>query len=276
MRIRELKSELIKRLALFDNPALEARVLLSHFLSLSTSELITRDSENVPPEKEEMILSALNKRLTGLPMAYITGEKEFFGYLFEVNEDVLIPQPDTEILVESALSMLKERSSVLDICTGSGAIITAIKAERADVDAHFSDISEKALIVAIKNFERITGEKSDARAGDLFEPWHHMKFDMITANAPYVTKAWYESVSIEVKKEPPLALLDEEEDGLGIITRIIEQAPLFLKKEGRLILEADYRQHGKIRRLLKEHGFSSIGTEKDLAQLERVSYGILI
>ena len=128
MRIRELKSELIKRLALFDNPALEARVLLSHFLSLSTSELITRDSEIVPPEKEEMILSALNKRLTGLPMAYITGEKEFFGYLFEVNEDVLIPQPDTEILVERALSMLKENSSVLDICTGSGAIITAIKA----------------------------------------------------------------------------------------------------------------------------------------------------
>ena len=83
MRIRELKSELIKRLALFDNPALEARVLLSHFLSLSTSELITRDSEIVPPEKEEMILSALNKRLTGLPMAYITGEKEFFGYLFK-------------------------------------------------------------------------------------------------------------------------------------------------------------------------------------------------
>ena len=96
MKIRELRSELVKRLASFDNPALEARILLSHFLSLSVSELILKDSMEVEKDKEMEILDAASERLSGRPMAYITGEKEFYGHTFFVSEDVLIPQPDTE------------------------------------------------------------------------------------------------------------------------------------------------------------------------------------
>ncbi len=275
MRIRELKSELRKRLASLDNPMLEARILLSHFLSLNISELITKDGNEVKDEEMKAIFKAADERLEGRPMAYILGEKEFYGYVFHVTEDVLIPQPDTEILVETALDILKDTPTpkVLDICTGSGAIITALKMERPDMEASFSDISEKALKIAIENYKNITGETAEGREGDLFQPWKGCKFDMITANPPYVTKEWYESVSEEVKREPILAIVDEEDDGLGIIRRIIKEAPSYMKEGGHLILEADYRQHEKIRDLLRREGFSFINTQKDLSGLERISYG---
>ena len=154
MKIRELRSELVKRLASLDNPALEARILLSHFLSLSVSELILKDSMEVEKDKEKEILDAASERLSGRPMAYITGEKEFYGHTFFVSEDVLIPQPDTETLVENALSLLNGSRcpKVLDICTGSGAVITALKMERPDIEAFFSDISGKALSIAVRNY----------------------------------------------------------------------------------------------------------------------------
>ena len=273
MIIRELRGELLKMLAPLDTTALEARIILSHFLSLSTSELITKDYLEVDDDVRDKILKAASERLEGRPMAYITGKKEFYGYTFRVNENVLIPQPDTEVLVESALNLIKgkEGASVLDICTGSGAIITAIKKERRDIKAYFSDISEKALSVAIENYESLTRKKADARLGSLFEPWKGMTFDLITANAPYVTKEWYLRVSEEVKREPYIALVDEESDGLGIIRRIIDAAKTYLEKDGHLILEADYRQHGSIRAYLKEKGFTDIQTKKDLGGLERIT-----
>lgn len=274
MKIRELRSELVKRLAPLDNPALEARILLSHFLSLSVSELILKDSMEVEKDKEKEILDAASERLSGRPMAYITGKKEFYGHTFFVSEDVLIPQPDTETLVENALSLLNESRcpKVLDICTGSGAVITALKMERPDIEAFFSDISGKALSIAVRNYEHIVGEKAEAREGDLFKPWRGMRFNLITANPPYVTKEWYESVSMEVKREPYIALIDHGADGLDITRSIIEEAGMHLETDGSLVLEADYRQHAAIRSLLSGHGFSNIMTKKDLSGLERVTF----
>ena len=273
MRIKELRSLLSERLSSLENPALEARILLSFFLSMSHSELIINDTREIPEDRERAILDAAALRLEGVPMAYITGKKEFYGYTFSVNSDVLIPQPDTETLVETALDALKGNEKVLDICTGSGAIITSIKAQKPEIMAFFSDISEKALLVAKKNYESITGEKGCCRLGSLFEPWNGMRFNMITANPPYVTRAWYDGVSKEVKNEPELALIDEDDDGLGITRRIIEKAPSYLEKGGYLILEADYRQHEEIRNLLEKHGFIKIRTINDLSGLERVSLG---
>lgn len=275
MRIKDLKGELLKRLSPLENPHLEARLLLSHFLGLSDIQLITRQDQETKPDAAAKILKAADERLEGRPMAYITGEKEFYGYQFHVTEDVLIPQPDTETLVETALSLLKkkENASVLDLCTGSGAIITSLKLEKPEIAAFFSDISKEALKIAEDNYSRLTGENAEARWGDLFSPWTGFSFDMITANPPYVTEKWYEDVSEEVKREPKLAIVDSAHDGLGITGRIIREAPKFLKDDGILILEADYRQHEEIRKLLLLSGFGDIKTERDLAGLERVSYG---
>ena len=182
MRIKELRSLLSERLFSLENPALEARILLSFFLSMSHSELIINDTREIPEDRERAILDAAALRLEGVPMAYITGKKEFYGYTFSVNSDVLIPQPDTETLVETALDALKGNEKVLDICTGSGAIITSIKAQKPEIMAFFSDISEKALLVAKKNYESITGEKGCCRLGSLFEPWNGMRFNITTFN----------------------------------------------------------------------------------------------
>ncbi len=276
MKIKELRSTLIKILSSLETPALDARILLSHFLSMDQVALIQNDSQQVDKEKEKEILSAAKRRLDGTPMAYITGTKEFYGCTFRVNESVLIPQPDTETLVDAALKLIKNKNAprILDICTGSGCIITALKKQRPDSICFFSDISPDALSVAADNYERITGEKGNYKRGDLFEPWSLFKFDLISANPPYVTALWYESVSQEVKAEPECALLDSAPDGLGIIRRIIKDAPGYLNKEGFLILEADYRQHEEIRRLL-EKDFKDIDTVKDLSGKERVTYGRL-
>ena len=275
MKIIELKKILFDKLKTLENPHLEVRVLLSHYLKLSQVELITRDNNEVDESDVKMILSASEKRLDGIPMAYITGEKEFYGLSFHVNESTLIPQPDTEILVETALELImdKKNPKVLDICTGSGAIITAIKHNRPDCDACFSDISIEALKVASYNYENIIKEKGNAKVSDLFEEWRGYKFDLITANAPYIAKKWFSSLSKEVLSEPQLALLGPDEDGLGLIRRIIDDAHSYLKKGSALLLESDYRQTEEIRALLKRSGYSEINTKKDLSGLERVSYG---
>ncbi len=273
MTVRELKRELSAKLNELENPQLEVRVLLSHFLSLSHSELITRDLEEVPEEKAERIMEAAAERRSGRPSAYITGHREFYGYDFHVSEDVLIPQPDTETLVEEAIRIIDRHNihSVLDICTGSGAIISALKAERKDIAAFFSDLSSPALEIARENYERITGERAQCRLSDLFDAWSSFSFDMITANAPYVTLKCYEDVSMEVKMEPRLALLDYDDDGLGIIRRIIKNAPAYLSHEGFLLLEADFRQHGTIRKELEINGYGNIRTINDLGGRERVT-----
>lgn len=275
MKIIELKKILFDKLKTLENPHLEVRVLLSHYLKLSQVELITRDNNEVDESDVKMILSASEKRLDGIPMAYITGEKEFYGLSFHVNESTLIPQPDTEILVETALELIKDKKNpkVLDICTGSGAIITAIKHNRPDCDACFSDISIEALKVASYNYENIIKEKGNAKVSDLFEEWRGYKFDLITANAPYIAKKWFSSLSKEVLSEPHLALLGPDEDGLGLIRRIIDDAHSYLEEGATLLLESDYRQTEEIRALLKRSGYSEINTKKDLSGLERVSYG---
>lgn len=274
MTLFELKRKLIEIGEGLEDPMLEARVILS-YLGFSPIDQITNKDMPVSPDIKNKALAMMGKRASGYPMAYITGTKEFWGMEFKVNENVLIPRPDTETLVETAITLYKEnnmKGDVLDLCTGSGAIATALSVE-LDRDIKMGDISPLAAEVAKENYERLTKRKADIRVGDLFDKWEGSKFSLIVSNPPYLTEKWCEEVEEDVKKEPKLALFGYDDDGLGIIRRIIKESGKFLEKEGYIALECDYRQCSILSLLLETEGYSSVNIKKDLAGKDRVVYG---
>ncbi|MCI7606465.1 MAG: peptide chain release factor N(5)-glutamine methyltransferase [Spirochaetales bacterium] len=274
MTLFELKRKLIEIGEGLEDPMLEARVILS-YLGFSPIDQITNKDMPVSPDIKNKALAMMEKRASGYPMAYITGTKEFWGMEFKVNENVLIPRPDTETLVETAITLYKEnnmKGDVMDLCTGSGAIATALSVE-LDRDIKMGDISPLAAETAKENYERLTKRKADIRVGDLFEKWESSKFSLIVSNPPYLTEKWCEEVEEDVKKEPKLALFGYDDDGLGIIRRIIKESGKFLEKEGYIALECDYRQCSMLSLLLETEGYSSVNIKKDLAGKDRVVYG---
>ena len=274
MTLFELKRKLIEIGKNLEDPMLEARVLLS-FLGFSPLKQITDKNEEVSQKTSDEATSMMEKRASGYPMAYITGVKEFWGMEFKVNDNVLIPRPDTETLVEVAVDLYIENNlqgKILDLCTGSGAVATAI-AKELEKDVKLSDISPSAAETAKENYERLIGRTADIRVGDLFEKWEGCEFSLIVSNPPYLTDTWCNEVDEDVKKEPRLALYGFDEDGLGIIRRIIADSGKFLEKGGYIALECDYRQCSTLAKLLETEGYSGVNIKKDLAGKDRVVYG---
>ena len=274
MTLFELKRKLIEIGKNLEDPMLEARVLLS-FLGFSPLKQITDKNEEVSQKTADEATSMMEKRASGYPMAYITGVKEFWGMEFKVNDNVLIPRPDTETLVEVAVDLYIENNlqgKILDLCTGSGAVATAI-AKELEKDVKLSDISPSAAETAKENYERLIGRTADIRVGDLFEKWEGCEFSLIVSNPPYLTDTWCNEVDEDVKKEPRLALYGFDEDGLGIIRRIIADSGKFLEKGGYIALECDYRQCSTLAKLLETEGYSGVNIKKDLAGKDRVVYG---
>lgn len=271
MRLSELRRELLSR-----TEAVEARIIISLATGLDDIHQITESGKEITEEEKEKAFSLLEKRLSGVPMAYITGEKEFYGHVFKVNHATLIPRPDTETIVERALEIARtiKNPKILDLCTGSGAIGTSIAYELS-IPVSLSDISHDALVIAEENYRNICGNSPDAREGSLFEPWKGERFDMIVTNPPYLTDKWYEETDKDVKAEPISAFIGGGEDGLDLIREIINKSPEFLSDNGYLLIECDYRQIALCDNLLRISGFSSIGVDKDLAGKERVIYGRL-
>ncbi|MBQ0070808.1 MAG: peptide chain release factor N(5)-glutamine methyltransferase, partial [Spirochaetales bacterium] len=272
MKLFELKALLIQKGASLEMPALEARLLLEH-AGYSVIKQITDNQAEVEETKVLQALSEMEKRVSGYPMAYILGEKEFWGLTFHVDERVLIPRPDTETLVETALSLAKEADGrILDLCTGSGAIATAL-AHSLKRPVAMSDLSEDALTVARENYIRLIGEEPDARQGDLLSPWKGERFSLIVSNPPYLTDGWYEIVDEDVKKEPKTAFIGFGEDGLDLIRQIVEDAPAHLETNGYLAFECDYRQCQELSLLLAQKGFTGVNIVQDLSGTARVVYG---
>ncbi len=274
MRLKELKNEMMKIASSLDNPSLEVRLIIEKTLSLSAIDQIMKAESAVSKEDEEESLHLIKKRAQGYPMAYITNEKEFYGHSFYVNESVLIPRPDTEVIVDAAIKIAREtgKRRILDLCTGSGAIAASIS-HALDSDVFLSDISKEALEIARGNYERITERAAHARLGDLFEPWQDESFDIIVSNPPYLTDAWYEETDEDVKKEPKLALIGFGDDGLDIIRRIIKASVDHLNDGGFLLIEGDYRQMEYCAKIFKSEGFVDVGILKDLSGKDRVVYG---
>jgi len=250
---------------------LENRILLCHALHLPRVALITQ-SERILTDTEANLVNALaQRRLDGEPIAYITGEREFFGLSFKVTPAVLIPRPDTELIVELALERLAPQARLLDMGTGSGAIAVAVASNRQDVDVTALDVSEAALSVAREN-----AAHNDARVrfvrSDWFTALGAERFDVIASNPPYIVAGDHHLAEGDLRFEPIDALTDHG-DGLAALRTIIDGAPQQLVDDGWLLLEHGYDQAGAVRALLKARGFTEIQSWRDLGNIERVSGG---
>jgi len=256
-----------------DTPDLDAALLLSEILHKSRSDLITRGNESISEQDREKFFCLISRRRNGECVAYILGRKEFRGLDFVVNPHVLIPRPDTETLVEAALECSDQKHgilSLLDLCTGSGAVAVSLKNERPFLRVSASDISPEALETARRNAARLLHGSDEVRfiRSDLFENISG-RFDIITANPPYIPTGELSGLAPEVRGEPMLAL-DGGVDGLELTGLIISQAPEHILPGGAILLEAAPEQMPAIRSLLETNGFGGIRIRRDLAGRDRV------
>ena len=270
-----------------DTPSLDAALLLAEILHVNRSELIARGNEITAEEDREKFLRLIERRKSGECVAYILGRREFRGLEFSVNSHVLVPRPDTETLVEAALEYIDslrgqgQNLSLLDLCTGSGALAISLKNECPFVCITAADISSPALETARLNAARLLdtrfadGQRNSVRfiQSDLFEKIDS-KFRIIVSNPPYVPSGDLPALAPEVRREPRLAL-DGGKDGLELIRKIITQTPEYLLPGGVLLLEADAGQMSDIRALLETHGFTGVRIHKDLTGRDRVISGKL-
>jgi release factor glutamine methyltransferase len=253
-------------------PPLEARILLVHALHLTRVQLITRSDRALTAQEAESLSTLFRRRIDGEPIAYIVGEREFFGLAMETTPDVLIPRPDTELLVELALERLPVGGRVLDMGTGSGAIAIAIAHTRPDASVTALDVSEAALEVARRNAHR-----HGAHVRFLHSDWYRSlvneQFDVIAANPPYIVAADPHLSEGDLRFEPAGALTDHA-DGLSALRTIVDGAPRHLKAGGWLLMEHGYDQAAAVRAMLLQHGWHEVQSWKDLAGIERVSGGV--
>jgi release factor glutamine methyltransferase len=250
-----------------DNASLEGEILLRHVLGIDRASLFSDLDIEISPSQEEELLKLVERRRKGEPSAYITGHKEFFGLDFIVNPHVLIPRPETELLVEKAINLCRTHSifTVADIGTGCGAIVVSLAMNLPEVTVFATDISIAALEVATQNCAKYgIKHRIILLQGDLLEPLPE-PVDIIIANLPYVRTA-----DLQVGFEPELAF-NGGEDGLDKIKILVQQAGKKLGKHGSLILEIGQGQVEAVAAMLK-HSFPSalIEIDRDLAGIERM------
>jgi release factor glutamine methyltransferase len=261
-------------------PALETRILLEHVLGWRRTELITRDDEELAAESVGRFEALAQRRATGEPIAQLVGTREFFGLEFEVTPDVLIPRPETELLVEIALEHIAglEAPRVLDLGTGSGAIAVGIASAHPQAHVWAVDRSAQALAVAARNAAKLLDANRPGGEITLLQSdWSSalepaLRFEVIVSNPPYIAQNDPHLSEGDLRFEPRTALTDEA-DGLAAIRTIVQTAPFFLATGGSLWLEHGYDQAADVRALLTARGFSDVRSERDLAGIERVSGG---
>ncbi len=253
---------------------LDNRILLCHALGVTRVALITQSERTLNADEAARYAALVTRRLAGEPIAYIVGEREFFGLPFEVDPAVLIPRPDTELLVELALERLPAQGRVLDMGTGSGAIAVALAHQRRDADVTALDVSEAALTLARRNAARnqchINFLGSDWFAALAQQP----RFHLIVSNPPYIASGDRHLSEGDLRFEPSGALTDHA-DGLSALRTIIAGAPAHLHPASWLLLEHGYDQAAEVRACLQEHGYQDVQSWQDLAGIERVSGGRL-
>ena len=251
---------------------LDAWYLLEYAAHCTRNEYFLRLEKEVLPQEEQIYRTLNRKRCAHIPLQYLTGSQEFMGFSFAVNENVLIPRQDTEILVEEALRALGSGMRVLDVCTGSGCILLSLLKLCAGLEGTGTDLSEKALQVAGENARRLGVEASFVQ-GDLFEPVSG-KYDCIVSNPPYIASREVDALMEEVRDHEPRMALDGGEDGLYFYRKIAVQSPKYLNDRGRIFLEIGFDQGEAVAGLLAP-AFDEVRIVQDLAGLDRVVCGIL-
>lgn len=252
---------------------LDAWYLLQHVTEVSRTSFLCDRNACVSEEQDQSYTALIGRRAERVPLQQLTGEQEFMGLTFAVNEHVLIPRQDTEVLVEEAGKFLKQIPSakVLDMCTGSGCIIISLKKLYGAELAVGVDVSEEALKVAKRNTELNEADVTLLQS-DLFNEVTGT-FDMIVSNPPYIRTAVIETLEPEVREHEPMLALDGMEDGLHFYRRITEEAGSYLVPGGYLIFEIGHDQGKDVSELMNGHGYSDVRVIKDLAGLDRVCIG---
>ena len=257
-------------------PRLEARMLLEHVLQKPREWLLAHDTDPIPEEQATQFLTLAAQRRQGTPMAYLVGAREFMGLRFEVSRDVLIPRPETELLVEKVLESCLKRSQpkILDLGTGSGAVAISVARARSDAMVVASDLSVAALAIAQRNSQAL-GAKVQFWHGSWYEALpSEGQFDVIASNPPYIAADDEHLVQGDLRFEPRGALT-EETDGLSALRAIVEGAPSRLVPGGALWLEHGFAQAEQVTGMLERAGFHDVHTVRDLAGLPRVTGGTL-
>lgn len=277
MQYREIYEEGVRVLteAEQDEAILDARLLLEHVCHTNRNDLLVHGDREVTEAEQQLYLAAIDKRRRHIPLQHITGEQEFMGLTFEVNEDVLIPRQDTEVLVEEAMRYLHDGMDILDMCTGSGCILLSLLHYSNNCRGVGVDISQKALNVAERNAGRLNESKPvECRfvQSDLFEKIEG-SYDLIVSNPPYIPTDVIPTLMEEVKEHEPIGALDGKGDGLFFYRRIASEAGKYLTRGGYLFFEIGYDQAQSVRQLMEEAGYKDITVVKDLAGLDRVVYG---
>lgn len=256
--------------------ALETRMLLMHALGLTRVQLITESERRLSADEAQRFAALLQRRAAGEPIAYIVGRREFFGLPFLVTKDVLIPRPETELLVELALQRAPQGGRILDLGTGSGAIAIALAHARADLQVSALDVSRAALEVAQQNAAHNLAGRGNA-VHLLHSDWYDAlpageRFALIVANPPYIVAGDAHLSQGDLRFEPIGALTDHA-DGLSALRTIVNGAAAHLVPGGWLLMEHGYDQAAQVRELLIAQGYQEVQSWQDLAGIERASGG---
>ena len=249
----------------------DAWLLLTYVCKIDRTFYYVHMDETMSPEQLAEYEAILNKRAEHVPLQYITGEQEFMGLPFHVNESVLIPRQDTETLVEEALKIIRPGMKVLDMCTGSGCILISILKNVVDVEGFGYDISKQALNTAKEN-AKLNNVNATFERSDLFEEVVD-KFDVIVSNPPYIPTEVIGGLMPEVAVYEPIQALDGKEDGLHFYRRIVADASRYLNENGRLLFEIGHDQGDAVSTLMTEAGYKDVRVIKDLAGNDRVVIG---
>ena len=252
---------------------LDARLLLEEVCGTDHNTLLCHGDREVSEAEEEQYRKALEQRAVHVPLQHLLGYQDFMGLRFQVNEHVLIPRQDTEILVEEAMRYLHDGMRILDLCTGSGCILLSLLHYSNDCEGTGVDISKEALQVAALNAE-LLGIKADFLKSDLYEKVTG-KFDLLVSNPPYIERKVIPTLMEEVREYDPYIALDGGEDGLDFYRRIIGGAQDYLKRGGQILMEIGSGQAKAVSELLREAGFKEIDVCRDFAGLDRVVSGRL-
>lgn len=259
-----------------EESTLDARLLLEVVCGTDRNDLLVHGEQPVEPEAEEKYFGWIGKRAGRIPLQQLTGEQDFMGLTFTVNENVLIPRQDTEILVEEVLKELHDGMRILDMCTGSGCILLSLLHYSNDCEGLGVDLSAEALKVAGRNVLKVlTPEKAEHAhflQSDLFEKVEG-KFEIIVSNPPYIASAEVEKLMPEVRDHEPRMALDGTEDGLHFYRRIIEEAGKHLVSSGMLFFEIGYDQGQAVSELMRTEGYCEVQVVQDYAGLDRVVLG---
>jgi release factor glutamine methyltransferase len=259
-----------------ENPRLDAELLVAHALGIDRMRVILDAQRPLEGAELATLRDLVKRRRAYEPIAYLRGEREFYGRTFRVDARVLVPRPDTETLIDVALTRTRHLSMsarVLDLCTGSGCVAITLALTRPTTQVTATDISEEALALAQENALRLGAPSVAFARADLFGELRG-PFDLITANPPYIASAEIETLALDVQRFEPRLALDGGADGLVLLRRIVDEAPRYLAKGGVLAMELGAGQADDVAALFEARGFEDVQRARDLARIERVVSGV--